>query len=110
MNRKLIVNPDYFTLSVEKLYEMFCKKLLEKHFIKSKEDVASYEIYSADDTGIQFIKVNNGQESHIPKEEMISVLTNIKKSHEFSPKSLKELVERKQSPIITFLLVSDIIY
>ncbi|MGV8171894.1 MAG: hypothetical protein ACP5OA_04335 [Candidatus Woesearchaeota archaeon] len=110
MNRKLIVNPDYFTLSVEKQYEMICKKILEKHVVKIKEDKNSYEIYTADAAGIQFLRESAGQELHITKEEMISVLTHIKKSHEFSGRDLKGLVEKKQSPIMTFLLVCDIIY
>jgi hypothetical protein len=110
MNRKLIVNPDYFTVSVEKQYEMLCKKILEKHIVKIKEEKASYEIYSADAAGIQFLSVGTEKEWHITKEEMINVLTHIRKSHEFSPRDLNALVEKKQSSIVTFLLVSDIIY
>ena len=110
MIRKLIVNPDYFTFSVEKLYEMLCKKILNKHVVKIKEDKASYEIYSADSAGIQFLREETGQEWHITKEEMIEVLTHLKRSHEFSIKDLKNLVEKKQSPIVTFLLVGDIVY
>ncbi|MGV8172044.1 MAG: hypothetical protein ACP5OA_05105 [Candidatus Woesearchaeota archaeon] len=109
MIRKLIVNPDYFAYSVEHLYSMLCKKLLEKHVVKS-EDKASYEIYSADNAGIQFLRESNGQEWHITKEEMISVLTHMKQSHELSQLDIKKLMDKKQAPIITFLLVSDIVY
>jgi hypothetical protein len=110
MIRKLIVNPDYFTYNVERLYEMLCKKILSKHVVRIKGDKASYEIYSADTAGIQFLMEDTGQEMHITKEEMISVLTHLRKSHEFSIKDLKELVEKKHSPILTFLLVGDIVY
>jgi hypothetical protein len=110
MNRKLIVNPDYFAFSVEKLYEMLCKKILAKHVIKNKEFSGSYEIYSADDSGIQFLKESSGQESHITKEEMTKILAKLKGSHEFSILDLKALLEKKQSPIVMFLMAGDILY
>jgi len=110
MNRKLIVNPDYFTLNVEQLYDMLCKKILEKKTIKSEYEKVPYEIYSADHAGIQFIRLETGQEWHILKSEMLLVLEHLRKTHEFRMQDIKNLVERKQSPTIAFLVASDIIY
>jgi hypothetical protein len=108
MIKKIIVNPDYFTWNVDRQYEMICKKILAKHVIRDNK--ISYEIYTADGAGIQFLIESSGQELHITKEEMISVLTNIKKSHEFSTKDLSKMVEKKQSAVLTFLTVSDVLY
>jgi len=102
MERKLIVNPDHFRLSVEQLYTMLCKNITGK-----KSD---YEIYSADNAGIQFIKNSSGQEMHILKEEMISVLDNIRKTHEFRIADLKKLELKKQAPIMMFLKDGDVVY
>ena len=100
MERKIIVNPDHFNLSAEKLYEMLCKNIVGKKSL--------YEIYSADHAGIQFM--NKGKESHILKQEMIAVLENIHKSHEFSVKDLHKLETKNQAPILAFLMNGDVVY
>jgi hypothetical protein len=108
--KKLIVNPDHFNLSVEQLYTMLCKKILEKKIVKSIYEKVPYEIYSADHAGIQFVRLETDKEQHLLKQEMIALLDNIKKTHEFRMQDVKVLAEKKQIPAVAFLLVGDIIY
>jgi hypothetical protein len=99
MERRIIVNPDHFNLSTEKLYDMLCKNIKVK---------SAYEIYSADQAGIQFM--NKGKEMHILKEDIIPVLDHIRKNHEFGPKDLHKLELKNQAPMMTFLRDGDVVY
>ena len=100
MERKIIVNPDHFNLSTEKLYEMLCKNVLVKKSI--------YSIQSADHAGIQFS--SKDKDHHILKEEMMKVLDNIHKTHEFKIGDLKKLDAKNQAPVMAFLIAGDVVY
>ena len=104
---KIIVNPDHFRLNAEQLYVFLCKKILAKKFVKSSK---TYEIYSADDAGIQYLIVESAVESHILKEEMMKLLSAMKSSHEFSVKSLKDFNPQKQAAILAFMYNGDVVY
>jgi hypothetical protein len=100
MDRKIIVNQDHFKLNTEQLYTLLCKNIQGKKSI--------YSILSADHAGIQFSK--DKKDYHILKEEIIAVLDQIRKTHEFSMKDLKKLELKKQAPVMTFLIAGDIVY